>query len=71
MKKVFAVIALAGIMVACNNSGDKKEGDKDSAAILDSMKKAMDATKDTVNKMMDATKDTMNKMIDKAKDSVK
>ncbi len=30
MKKVFAVLAIAGFMASCNNSGEKKEGATDS-----------------------------------------
>lgn len=30
MKKAFAVLAIAGLMTACNNSSEKKEGATDS-----------------------------------------
>ena len=71
MKKVFAIFAIAGIMVACNNSSDKKtDAAKDSAAMMDSMNKMMDANKDSVNKMMNKMQDSTNKMMNNIKDSV-
>lgn len=63
MKKVFAVMAIAGVMVACNNKGEKKEGGADTAAInnmIDSAKGAMD-------KMVDSASNSMNNMVDSAK----
>jgi hypothetical protein len=50
MKKVFAILAIAGFMAACNNSGEKKEAAKDSTAAGTTMsadtssKMAMDTT---------------------------
>jgi len=35
MKKVFAIALIAGAMVACNNSGDKKADDKDTVKVED------------------------------------
>ena len=50
MKKVFAILAVAGFMAACNN-GENKE------AKADSPKAAMDTTKmDTTKAAMDTTK---------------
>ena len=68
MKKVFAILAIAGVMVACNNDSKTEEVKKDSAAIIDSMNKMMENTKDSVNKMLDNTKDSVNKMMS---DSIK
>jgi PBP1b-binding outer membrane lipoprotein LpoB len=73
MKKILAVIAIAGFMVACNNKADTKEENKDSLNnMVDSAKNAMDAmvdsTKDAINTMADSTKAAMDKM---AADSVK
>ena len=33
MKKVLAIALIAGAMVACNNSGDKKTEDKDTVKV--------------------------------------
>ena len=33
MKKVLAIALIAGAMVACNNSGDKKADDKDTVKV--------------------------------------
>ncbi len=71
MKKLFAIMAIAGIMVACNNNSESKDVKKDSAAMMDSMNKVIDNTKDSVNKMMDNTKDSANKMMNNTKDSLK
>lgn len=48
MKKVFAIMAIAGLMVACNNSGDKKEETKDTTTKMEV------APVDTTSKMMPA-----------------
>jgi gas vesicle protein len=62
MKKVFAIFAIAGIMVACNNKSDKKaDVAKDTAAMRDSINKMMDNTKDSINKMMNNLQDSTNK----------
>ena len=45
MKKVFAIMAIAGFMAACNNSGDKKKDDKDTT------KMETPVTPDTTQKM--------------------
>ena len=34
MKKVFAIALIATAMVACNNSGDKKEETKDTTTVV-------------------------------------
>jgi gas vesicle protein len=70
MKKVFAIFAVAAIMVACNNKADKKVVVKDSAAMMDSINKMMDNTKDSINKMMNKMQDSTNKMINNIKDTV-
>jgi hypothetical protein len=58
MKKVFAIMAIAGLMVACNNKSDKPENTIDSTHYKDSMNKVM-MMNDSINK---AQADTMNKM---------
>ena len=62
MKKIFAMFAIAVILVACGNKGDKKT----------------DAAKDSVNVLVDSARkkindaaDPSNKMINKAVDSLK
>ncbi|TAL50492.1 MAG: hypothetical protein EPN92_01655 [Chitinophagaceae bacterium] len=49
MKKVFAIMAVATLMVACNNSSENKEAKTDTtakteAAAADSTQKAADST---------------------------
>ncbi len=45
MKKVFAILAVAGLMTACNNA-EKTEAATDSAkTAMDTAKAAMDTTK--------------------------
>lgn len=70
MKKLFAILAISGALVACNNS------DSDKAATTDSPKvetPAADANKmaDTANKMMNNAMDTGKKMINNAMDTAK
>ncbi len=59
MKKVFAILAVAGFLAACNN-GENKEAKTDSpAATVDTSKAGMDTTKagmDTTKAAMDTTK---------------
>jgi hypothetical protein len=50
MKKLFAVLAIAGVMAACNNSSDTDKTTTDSSTM----------TSDTASKM---APDTMNKMM--------
>ena len=67
MKKVFAVLAVAGFLAACNNgAGDAKKDSTVSA--IDSTKSAM---KDSVNAQADSTKKMIDSSAKAAKDSVK
>jgi hypothetical protein len=50
MKKFFAILAIAGFMTACNNSGDKEKSTADTAATV---------APDTTSKM---APDTTSKM---------
>lgn len=61
MKKVFAILAIAGLMVACNNKSEKKTDGTDTTKAPDT---AVVTTPDTaaVNNMMD----TAAKMVDTA-----
>lgn len=60
MKKVFAILAIAGFMAACNNSGDKKEGEnKDTTKMETPVTPTQDTTKpaaDTTKPAADTTK---------------
>ena len=62
MKKVFAILAVAGFMAACNN-GENKEVKADSPkAAMDTTKASMDTAKaamDTAKAKMDTTKSKM------------
>ena len=51
MKKLLAILAVAGVMTACNNSGDKEKSTSDSTSTM---------TTDTTSKM---STDTTNKMM--------
>ena len=56
MKKLFAILAIAGFMVACNNKSEKKTEQTDTTKMEDN--KMMDTTgkmMDTTGKMMDTT----------------
>ena len=44
MKKVFAIFAIAGIMVACGNKGDKKAGDNKDTVKMENVAPAPDTT---------------------------
>jgi hypothetical protein len=62
MKKVLAILAVAGFMAACNSGEDKAKMAADSARIADSTKSAMaadsasKAAADTMHAAMDTTK---------------
>lgn len=78
MKKLFAILAIAGALTACNGSDGDKTATTDStktetpvmdASKIDSTaKKMMDST---VNKMVDTAKKVMDKAVDKMKDATK
>jgi transglutaminase/protease-like cytokinesis protein 3 len=62
MKKVFAILAVAGVMAACNSGENKEKMAADSARIADSTAaanaadSAAKAAADTSKAMMDTTK---------------
>jgi predicted small secreted protein len=67
MKKVFAILAVAGVMAACNSgSGDSAKDSTVSA--IDSTKSAM---KDSVSASADSTKKMIDSTAKALKDSVK
>jgi len=56
MKKLFAILSIAGLMTACNNSGDKEKSAADSTSTMTTDTTSKVST-DTANKMMiDTTK---------------
>ena len=68
MKKVFAILAVAGVMAACNN-GNPTEAKKDSTLnAIDSSKSAM---KDSVKAGADTAKAMIDSSAKAKKDSVK
>ena len=80
MKKLFAILAISGALVSCNNSGDEKAAGGDSATkstvtnavnVADSANKMMNNATDSANKMMNKAGDSANKMMDKAADKMK
>ena len=77
MKKLFAIVAVAAALTACNGSGDDKTTSTDSTKMTTP---AMEASKndtaathmmDTAKKMINNATDTMNKAMDKAADKMK
>jgi PBP1b-binding outer membrane lipoprotein LpoB len=59
MKKVFAILAVAGLMAACN-SGENKAAGADSAAVkVDSSAVKVDTTKVDTTKAVDTAKAKM------------
>jgi len=78
MKKLLAILAIAGSLTACNNGdGDKATTDStktptvDATKTADSANKMMDAAKDSANNMMKKVGDSATKMVDKAADKMK
>ncbi|MGZ5286033.1 MAG: hypothetical protein ACXWV0_00610 [Flavisolibacter sp.] len=54
MKKFLVMLAIAGTLVACNDSADSKDAAADSTRIADSTKRAQDS----INASMPVTPDT-------------
>ena len=85
MKKVFAILALATVMTACNNESEKTDtpatGDTvktetpAAPAVVDTAANAMKAIADTaaakVNQVVDTAKKGVEKVVEKAKEAVK
>ena len=77
MKKLFAILAIAGFMTACNNSSDSDKtttNDSSKMAPVNDATKTMDSAAkkmDTMTKKMDTVVKKMDKMMDKAKEAVK
>jgi predicted small secreted protein len=81
MKKLFAILAFASVVTACNNSTEGKEAAADTLNtesplmdaknISDSAGKLIEAGKDSVGNMMEAVKDSTGKAVEKAAEAVK
>jgi PBP1b-binding outer membrane lipoprotein LpoB len=81
MKKLFAILAVASVMTACNNGGDQKAATTDSpktetpvtdaAKTADSAKSMMNSVADSAKSMMNKAADSAKGMINKAADSAK
>ena len=75
MKKLFAIVAIAAALTACNSGSEEKTVTTDSTKTpaMDASKTADTAVKmmDSASKMMDKMADTANKMMDKAADKMK
>lgn len=82
MKKVFAILALATVMTACNNEGEKTEtpaGDTTKTetaapavnAVIDTAASTMSAIKDTAAAKVNQVVDTVKAGVEKVKEAVK
>ena len=75
MKKFFGILAIAGVLVACNNAADTEKRTKDSLDSVENAKKSMidstaDKAKDSVEQNIEAKKevvDSINKTVDTVK----
>jgi protein involved in sex pheromone biosynthesis len=66
MKKVFAILAVAGFLAACNNKAEKKTDEvKDSATNM--MNNAVDSTTNMMNNTIDSAGNMMNNAADTMK----
>ncbi len=61
MKKVFAILAIAATITACNNEAETGMSAEDSARIADSTRDAM--MKDSMDRMMADTSHNMDSML--------
>ena len=68
MKKVFAILAVAGVMTACNNTTPTEAKKDSTVTAIDSTKNAM---KDSVKANADSTKKMIDSSAKAKKDSVK
>ena len=80
MKKIFAILAIAGTLSACGGGDTDKPATGDSGTkatvnnavnTADSANKMMDKAKDSANNMMNKVGDSASKMMDKAADKMK
>ena len=73
MKKLFAILVVAGALVACNNSSESAASSVDSAAkaATDTVKNAVDTTMKKVDSTAKAMVDTAKAKVSAAADSAK
>ncbi len=72
MKKLFAILAIAGSLAACNNSADSTSEKKDSIDSVTSERKDMvDSTTDAKKNMADSTADATKNKMDSSADAKK
>ena len=70
MKKLFTVLAVAGIMTACGNNKEKKT-DGMNEKMEDKMEEKMDGKmEEKMDGKMEEAKDTMTKKMDEAKPKI-
>lgn len=68
MKKFLAIVAIASLAVACNNSGEKKKTEDSVTNVIDS---TVGAAKDSINTVVDSAKSMIDSTASAAKDSLK
>ncbi len=79
MKKLFAIVAVAAALTACNGGGEEKTPAADTSKMTtvdpskaaDSISKMVDTAKKAMDNMVDTAKKSMDKMVDKAKEATK
>lgn len=71
MKKILGILAIAGVLTACNNSADTKDNMKDSLDSVANLKKDMiDSTKNKVDSSADAQKNKIDSTTEAKKDKI-
>ena len=79
MKKLFAILAVAAALTACNSGSDDKAANADTTKtpmtdatkLTDSANKMVDSASKVVDKMTDSASKMMDKAADKMKDASK
>ena len=70
MKKLFAILAVASVMTACNGSGEEKAATTDSPKVETPVTDAVKTADSATNQMMTKVADSANKVVNKVADSV-
>ena len=70
MKKLFAILAVASVMTACNGAGEEKAAATDSPKTENPVTEAVSVA-DSANKVMTTVADSAGKVVEKVKDAVK
>lgn len=81
MKKLFAILAIASVMTACNSGTEEKAASADSVKtenpvteavnVADSANKVMTNVADSANKVINKVADSAGKVVEKVKEAVK